>query len=126
MGKGKSSRSEEAEKGEGRMGEGRKERRERGEVQSARGAHISKEDVNLSPEHVQGGVGFISDQLMINHGQTLVISLQGQKTLHSEEEGERGVRTNIFQTPSSSLLNKQVRRKPNTKATAVSYNVHQA
>ena len=50
--------------------------------------YISKEDVNLSPEDVQGGVGFISDQFMINHGQTLIISLQGQKTLHSEKGGE--------------------------------------
>ena len=106
---------------------GRKERSETGKVQSARGTHISKEDVNLSPEHVQGGVGFISDQLMINHGQTLVISLQGQKTLHSEEEGERGGKEQRFQksvTPSSSLFNKQVRREPNTEATAVSYNIH--
>ena len=40
--------------------------------------YVSEEDVNLSPEDVQGGVGFISDQFMINHGQTLIISLQGQ------------------------------------------------
>ena len=73
-------------------------------MQSARGAHISKEDVNLSPEHVQGGVGFISDQLMINHGQTLVISLHGQKTLHSEEEGERGGKEQRFSKICNTLI----------------------
>lgn len=60
--------------------------------------HISKEDVNLSPEDVQGGVGFISEQFMINHGQTLIVSLQGQKTLHSEE-GEEGREKQNFVTP---------------------------
>ena len=84
--------------------------------------HISKEDVNLSPEDVQGGVGFISEQFMINHGQTLIVSLQGQKTLHSEEGGEGRERgggakfCNTMRLASSTLLN-STSEKSNTEAT---------